>query len=113
VLGYLFVAEGKFHRNSVIGAIIPRVPRVLAWPSSFAKEIHAFNLAEEIVYHLTCGYSVVGTLGEIIRRRLNKGRCDLRGESSRVKEGSLAQIQVVNNNGFLSVFDSVGEKVAN
>jgi hypothetical protein len=111
MLGYLFVAERQLHRNGVVGTIIPGVPRVFAWPGTFAKKVHAFHLAKEIVYHLTCGCSVVGALGEVIRGRLNEGRSDLRRDSSRVKEGGLTQIQVIDDNGFFSIFDSIREKV--
>jgi hypothetical protein len=112
LFGYLFVAEAELDGDGVEGGIPGGITWVLAGFGSLSKEVHTFNLADKIVYHITCSDCVVTTLQEVVSSSFYEGRSHLGRDGGRVKEGGLTKIEVVYNNGFLSISYRVGEKVS-
>jgi hypothetical protein len=112
LFGYLFVAEAELDGDGVEGGIPGGITWVLAGLGSLSKEVHSFNLADKIVYHLTCSDCVVTTLQEVVSSSFYEGRSHLSRDGGRVKEGGLAKIEIVYNHGFLGIPYRVGEKVS-
>jgi hypothetical protein len=112
LFGYLLVAEGELDGDGVEGGIPGGISRVLTGLGPFSKEVHSFNLADKIVYHLTCSNCVVTTLQKVVGSSFYESRSHLSRDGGRVKEGGLAKIQIVYNHRFLGVPYRIGENIS-
>jgi hypothetical protein len=112
LFGYLLVAEGELDGDGVEGGIPGGISRVLTGLGPFAKEVHSFNLADKIVYHLTCSNSIVTTLQKVVSSSFYERRGYLCRDCGGVEKGGLSKIQIVYNHRFLGVPYRIGEKIS-